>query len=221
MDKRKSTFLAQYQWKTKPFCFYPPSDMQLLISDAATLPSLLEAVDNLGNLPSDIAISEAQKVRSGLLEVRQSLCKWKCVYEMDTACPWFPNITTANVHTHSLSFEIICLIEVEKVDLFLSDHGRIFELAAGQTSGIDCSERHAWRLADKICQSVEYFLQEDMRLFGPASAIFPLRIAYDVLSGDIQRNQDNIGRCQELISRIGQTGISTIPHFPAKLAELG
>lgn len=194
--------------------------MQLLISDAATLPSLLEAIDSLGNLPSDIALSEAQRIRSGLLEVHQSLCKWKYLYEKDTTCPWFPNIMAANVHTHTLSFEIICVTEIEKVDLFLADHRGTSKSAAGQTLEIDCPERQAWRLADKICQSVEYFLQEDMRLFGPASAIFPLRIAYDVLSRDIQRNQENIRRCQGLIGRIGQTGISTIPHFRAKVAEL-
>lgn len=50
--------------------------MQLLISDAATLPSLLEAVDKLDSLLSDTAIPEAQRIRSGLLEVHKSLCKW-------------------------------------------------------------------------------------------------------------------------------------------------
>lgn len=194
--------------------------MQLLISDAAMLPSLLEAIDNLGSLPSDTAISEAQRIRSGFLEVRKSLCKWKSLYEMDVTCPWFPNIMTANVHTHTLSFEIICLTEIEKIDLFLADHGSTFGLASGQTLEVKYSDRKAWELADKVCQSVEYYLQEEMRLFGPASAVFPLRIAYDVLSRDSQGNREGLRRCQGLIDRIRQTGISAIPHFPARLTEL-
>lgn len=194
--------------------------MQHLISDAAMLPSLLEATDNLGDLSSYTARSEALRIRSGLFDVHKSLCKWRSLHEMNPTCPWFPNIMTANVHLHSLSFEIICLKEMEKVDLFLDDHGSPFRSAAGQTLGIGYSDRKAWELADKICQSVEYFLQEEMRLFGPASAVFPLRIAYDVLSRDSQGNQEDIRRCQVLIDRIRQTGISAIPHFPARLADV-
>ena len=80
------------------------------------LPSLLEAIDDFGSLPDDEAISRAEKIRSGLLEVHKSICKWKSLYEMDATCPWFPNIMTANPHTHTLSFEIICLTEMEKID---------------------------------------------------------------------------------------------------------
>lgn len=194
--------------------------MQLLISDAATLPSLLEAIDNLGSLPSDTAISEAQRIRSGLLEVHKSLCKWKSLHKIDATCPWFPNIITANVYTHALSFEIVCLTEIEKVDSFLANHGSNFTSAAGQTQEVNYSDRKAWELADKVCQSIEYFLQEGMRLFGPASAVFPLRIAYYVLSRDSEGNQEGVRRCQGFIARIRRMGISAIPHFPARLADV-
>lgn len=194
--------------------------MQLLISDAATLPCLLEAIDNLGNLPFGMAISEAERIRLGLLEMHKRLCKWKSLSEMDATHPWFPNIMAANVHTHALSFDIICLTEMGKIDLFLAGHGINLRSAAGQTLEIDDTDRKAWELASKICQSVEYFLQEDMRLFGPASAVFPLRIAYDVLSRDSQGSQGILRRCQGLIGQIRKTGISAVPHFPFRLAEL-
>lgn len=194
--------------------------MQLLISDVATLPSLLEAIDDLGGLPSETAISEAQRLKCALLEVHKRLYKWKTLHKMDATCPWFPNITAANVHTHALTFEIMCLTEIEKVETFLADHGSTLRSAASHVQETDHSDRKACELADKICQSVEYFLQEEMRLFGPASAVFPLRIAYGVLSRDSQGNHGNLRRCQELIGRIRQTGISAIPHFPARLAEL-
>lgn len=114
----------------------------------------------------------------------------------------------ANVHIHALSFEIVCLTEVEKVDSFLANHGSTFRSAGGQTQEVNYSDRKAWELADKVCQSIEYFLQEGMRLFGPASAVFPLRIAYDVLSRDSQGHQEGIRRCQdslhEFVKRVSQ-----------------
>lgn len=213
------TFLAQHQWKTKPFGFYAPSDIQLLISDAATLPSLLEAIDDLGSTPDENAVSKAEYIMTGLLEVHKSICKWKSLYEMNATCPWFPNIMAANIHTHTLSFEIICLTEMEKVDLFLADHGSTFTRVGGQILEIKYTDKAVWELAGKICQGVEYFLQEEMKLFGPASAVFPLRIAHDVLSRDCHGNQGDIRRCQGLIDRIRQRGISAIPYFPAKLAD--
>lgn len=195
--------------------------MQLLINDAADLPYLLEAIDSLNSPRSDTAISEAQRIRCRLLEVLESLCKWRSLHDINTKPPWFPNIMKANVHIHTLSFEIICLLEIEKVDVFLGGQGSNLTSAAGQTLENDYSDRKAWELAEKICQSAEYFLQEDMRLFGPASAIFPLRIAYDVLSRDSQGKQEHsIRRCQVLFGRIRQTGISSIPNFPVSLAQL-
>lgn len=221
LDRRKSTFLAQTQWKTKPFCFYPPSDMQLLIIDAANLPPLLEAIDGLHGSRSDTVISEAQEIRCRLLEMLKILCKWRSLHDINTKPPWFSNIMRANIHIHTLSFEIICLLEIEKVDVFLGGQGSTLTSAIGQALENDYSGRKTWELAEKICQSVEYFLQEDMKLFGPASAIFPLRIAYDVLSRDTQGKQEHrIRRCQVLFGRIRQTGISSIPSFPVSLAEL-
>lgn len=206
------------------------------MSDAAMLPSLLEAVDLLGSLPADRAISEAHQIKAGLLKVHESLSEWKSLYEMDAirpschswqkhgsthtanaeSCLWFPNILTGNLHTHTWVLDIIYLTEMEKVDLFLADRGCA---EAGQALEENYYTQ-ACELANNICHSVEYFLQEEMRLFGPASAIFPLRIAYNVLSRDCQGNQENIKRCQGLIVRIRQKGLSTIPHFPAEFAEL-
>lgn len=236
LDTRKSTFLTKDEWRTLQFRNHPPSDIQLLMSDTAMLPSLLEAVDLLGSLPADRAISEAHQIKAGLLEVHESLSEWKCLYEMDAirpschswqkhgsthtanaeSCLYFPNILTGNLHTHTWVLEIIYLTEMEKVDLFLADRGCT---EAGQALEENYYTQ-ACELANNICHSAEYFLQEGMRLFGPASAIFPLRIAYNVLSRDCQGNQENIKWCQGLIVRIRQKGFSTIPHFPAEFAEL-
>lgn len=220
LDRRKPTFLAQVQWQTKPFCFYAPSDLQLLISDAATIPSLLEAIDGLSSLPTDLAISEAQRIRQGLLEVQNCLHQWQSLHPMDLTYPLFPSLMTANVHTHALSFEIICLKEMKKVEMLLTGHGRTVRLAADETLGMDCSDRKASELARQILSAVDHFLQDEMRLFGPASAVFPLRVAYKVLSKDYEGNQCNLRRCRKLIGRIRERGISAVPHFPARVVDL-
>lgn len=219
LDRRKPTFLAQVQWKTKPFCFYPPSDLQLLIGDAATIPSLLEAIDGLSSLPSDLAISEAQRIRQGLLEVQNCLHKWESLHQMDSTYPLFSSLMTANVHTHALSFEIICLKEIEKVEMLLTDYGITARLAADETVEIDYSDRKVSELARQVLSAVDHFLQDEMRLFGPASAVFPLRVAYKVLSKDYEGNQCNIRRCRKLIARIRERGISAVPHFPARVVD--
>lgn len=168
----------------------------------------------MGSLPSDVAILEAQRIGSELIEVHKSLCDWKHHHEMGATLPWFPDIMTANIHNHALSFEIICLMEMQKIDQFMADHESTFTSA-----GIIYTDQKAWELAGKICQSAEYFLQEEMKLFGPASAIFPLCIVYGVLRRDCEGNQENIRRCQGLMDRIRQRGISTTPHFSDKLAQ--
>ena len=150
-----------------------------------------------------------------LVEVLKKLRRWKTLHKLNAMSALFPNIMTANIHTHTLSFEIICLVEIEKVEVFLADNGSTLRLTADATVEIDYSDEKLWELADKICESVEYFLQDEMRLFGPASAIFPLRVAYKVLSKDFEGNQDRIRRCQGLIGRVRERGISAIPHFPA------
>lgn len=223
MDTRKPTFLSQHAWRTEPFLIYPPSDIQLLMDDAVTLPSLLEAIDLLGSLASEKAILEAHRIQSGLLEIHASLCKWKSLYRVEASCPWFPDIMSANIHIHTWAFEIICLTELEKANFFLAEHERTFESvpAVGQTLEKNSySHKQVLELACKICQSVDYLIQEEMRLFGPASAVVPLRIAYTVLSRDCERNQENIKRCQEQIGRIRSRGISAVPHFTAKLVEV-
>lgn len=192
---------------------------------------MLEAIDGLSSLPLDVAISEARRIRQALLEIQQCLHEWESLHQMDPTYPLFSSLMAANVHTHALSFETICLTEIEKVEMLLADYGRTVRLAADETLEIDCSDRnarpqggiHADRVhlcACDIVRGVEHFLQDEMRLFGPASAVFPLRVAYEVLSKDYEGNRDNIKRCQRLISRIRERGISAIPHFSARIVDI-
>lgn len=125
----------------------------------------------------------------------------------------------ANINTHALSFKLICLTEMRKVEVFLAGHGSTWRWTAAQTVDIDYSDGQLCEIAHKICQNVEYFLQDGMKLVGPASAVFPLRSACSVFSRDHERNREAIKRCQALIGLIRERGISAVPYFPAGFVE--
>lgn len=149
----------------------------------------------------------------------KKLCEWENLNEVDTISLLFPSIMAANINTHALSFEIFCLTEMKKVEVFLAGHGSTWRSTAAQAVNIDYSGEKLCVIAHKICQNVEYFLQDEMKLFGPASAVFPLQSAYGVFSRDRERNREGIKRCQALIGLIREKGISAVPSFPTRVGE--
>lgn len=207
-----------------PFRHHPPSDIQILVGNSAILPSILEEIDSLQTLPQDAAVRKAYKAKNMLFEVFERLSKWNDRFPRVTKSRlqllqrnwiadtlddgesnfWFPNLLAANVHTHMWAFQIICLTELEKLTSFLRDcnGSRTFE-AVGSEQG---SIIRATAFATKICQCMEYLLQDEMKLYGPASAIFPLKTAYNVLVGDKQGNKDQIDRCRKYRDRIRERG---------------
>lgn len=53
---------------------------------------------------------------------------------------------------------------------------------------------------------MEYLLQDEMLLFGPAAAIFPITTAYDVLIGDMGGNGEQIKHYRKFFERIRERG---------------
>ncbi|KAF2798721.1 hypothetical protein K505DRAFT_296009 [Melanomma pulvis-pyrius CBS 109.77] len=230
--ERRSTFLAQEKWVTTPFREHPPSAMQILLSDVAILPSILEESDLLQSFPHNITLSRSYKIKARLSQVLSRLLQWEDRRERDTIGPIysfqqmqdvassqpttssfrFPSLMAANVHIHLWAFRIICLNEMEKVDLCLYDNDRTgFVIDNVQKSKTETS-----KLAIKIFQSIEYLLQDEMKLYGPASALFPLKIAYDTLSRYLEENQEHIKHFWKLVACIRRKGFSDKFHFPQR-----
>ena len=61
-------------------------------------------------------------------------------------------------------------------------------------------------LATKICQSMEFMLQDEMLLYGPAAAMWPLATAYTVLIQDVDGNKEEIERYWGFMRRIRERG---------------
>lgn len=230
---RKSTFIAQENWVRIPFRYHPPSAIQALLSDAAVLPSIMEAVDNLPILPWYAAVMKAHQLKAKLDDVSRRLSRWNIRFGKDindlpspgphidivncrdskTTHFWFPSLIAANVHTHMWAFQIVCLVELEKLVPYLPGERAV------STPGEDHegSDTDTFSLATKICQCMEYLLQDELKLFGPAAALFPLNIAYEVLSKDREGNKEQIDRCWQFFDKIRNRGISSKVLFPLNM----
>lgn len=222
---RKSSFLAQKDWKIIPFRHRPPSDMQSLLSDVASLPSILEATDILRDNSSSIASTKALKLKTDVLCILNSLSRWKYRFETEaTELPnfthdkqssghpdeiehvlWFPSLLIANINIHVWAFELVCLLEMERLQSFLREHGYHTELEKN-TSSENYIQTRTLELAIRICRSLKYLMQDEMRLHGPASAIFPLQIAYETLSKNQYANAAHLQHCWGLFKRIRHKG---------------
>lgn len=221
---RKSTFLGHETWLNVPFQHHPPSDMQKLISEAAILPSLMEEIDMLPTLSPPVDVVRAFQAKFMLLEVLRLFDEWKGRFgRVTVGSPggylkllgpgqthgpipnlWYSSLLAANVHIHLWAFQIICLTELDKLNPYMSDCQR------NQTQDEEIHNEGTRKLvlATKIYRSVEYLLQDTMNLHGPAAALFPLGIAYEVFVGDLEGNKEYIRHCERFFERIYSKGIT-------------
>ena len=54
-------------------------------------------------------------------------------------------------------------------------------------------------------------LQDEMLLYGPAAAMWPLATAYSVLTQDVDGNREQLARCRYLLGRIRERGFLSAP----------
>ncbi|KAJ4290095.1 hypothetical protein N0V88_006601 [Collariella sp. IMI 366227] len=64
----------------------------------------------------------------------------------------------------------------------------------------------AKRLSVMICQSIEYLMQEEMKLFGPTSVILPLRTAYETFKASGVQAIEELAWCKRIVGDIRNRG---------------
>lgn len=220
---RRPTFLGLPAWIDTPFSIFNPSPMQALFSEVAMLPSLLHQNDLLlGDLQSS-DVSAILDMAGLFIDLSTRLKTWetalgpwpscdmpKADEDVDFPRVWYPNITTANVYTHLWAFQITCRCEVEKLVAFLS-HGelpqRAFLDVLGELPFIADNREQIALLARKICQSMDYLLQDEMGLFGPASTFFSLRMAYEGLNMTGSGQSQILDCIGEVVNRLSAKGL--------------
>lgn len=173
------------------------------MNEAAGISSILETLDAAG--PSRHVAAEA------LYDFRTTLGRldaWADALESSAASPlfwfepspegkrqyiWFQDITVANALTHFWAFKVICLGNIDRL--------RTSFLGSGSVSRMTHFEE-VKGLSIMICQSTEYLMQGEMRLFGPTSVILPLRTAYETFEAGGDQSREEREWCKGIFSDI-------------------
>lgn len=69
------------------------------------------------------------------------------------------------------------------------------------------------RLAALICSSMSYLFQDEMKLFGPASALLPAQIAYAWFDRHRACNQSGIDYITGVVAQFVQKGLLSAPRL--------
>jgi len=200
--------------------------MQKLMSDASVIPTILETVDGLATRPRELAVVVAEKCVRQLVDVVGSLERWKatspsikaplfgCTAIGDGDMPrlWFPSITDANEATHFWAFNALCLATISQVVVLYPEVGaELRSLAAWTTE--DRIFQETAKLSRWICQSMEYQMQAEMRLYGMSSILLPLRVAYDVFTAGGACTAKELAFCRSILTRTAAMGHHFVPMF--------
>ncbi|KAF2738349.1 hypothetical protein EJ04DRAFT_62686 [Polyplosphaeria fusca] len=216
--QRRSTFLAQEEWVTKPFEAYPPAAMQQFISEMAILPAILEEIDASKHLDQDEAIIKSQELDSNLQVVIDRLEILKSRFADDILerqvsnegkSIFYADLLAANILSHIRSFEIICLMERVQLKRRMSTENH--ESSCQPWPESVRSRIHM--LATDVCRTLTYMLKDEMGLYGPVSALFPLKIANSALRQCGPTPVEVNERFQKLIAILDRRGFPAEKHF--------
>ncbi|KAK4211067.1 P-loop containing nucleoside triphosphate hydrolase protein [Rhypophila decipiens] len=190
---RKAVFVAEDRWRTVPFAQQPPSPVQEVMGEGARIPGILEQIDLLEGQSHESIRVGVQRVLQELFDLLDRLNSWKASYPLISSSTsywfkpaalgsrpsiWFDNIMIANALHHLWAFKAICLGNIERLRLTYPMLMLTDNIFAGYIEHRDVFEE-VRSLSTMICQSIEYLMQDEMKLFGPTSAILPLRVAFD------------------------------------------
>ncbi|KAH7119193.1 N-terminal fungal transcription regulatory domain-containing protein [Dactylonectria macrodidyma] len=223
-DTRTSTFLATDEWKIEPFRLVPAVPLQALMNEAIEIPSILEKLDSSKLNPAS-AYLVAHEALFGFVEILDRLSRWYRSTQLSSRGPlwwpvsrtggqthlWFSSITVANCLTHLWAFWIICATQIRQLraefpglmEQGIEVDGQVPESAHVSQKIIQESVR--------ILQSVEFLTQDEMKLYGIASAALPLHTAWKVLDTINNSGTDTCSSsCQKVIERIISKGFGDV-----------
>ncbi|OQE20896.1 hypothetical protein PENFLA_c015G00287 [Penicillium flavigenum] len=116
----------------------------------------------------------------------------------------------ANAFTHLWAFRILCLHELKRFITHLSGHEQEQPIWTGQLRmNYDDIRVQIIAFAKNISLSMVYLLQEEMRLFGPASTIFPLHVAYKGYKSLGSGQQADIAYIEGIVDELHQKGLKS------------
>lgn len=201
--------------------------MQLLLNKASELPALLERYDDKGNPSEASNFAAVERLWNDFRNFLRDLREWELM--LDSQVPsrlvwsrpnprttssnvnvfWFPDIMTANSLTHFWAFQIIARTHLSILGRTMMTKTGYCQQEPFHTFCESDDEKSTAALAEKICDSMPYLMQPEMRLYGPASAFFTFPTAIQVFQSEQERYSSQLLRCQQIIERLASMRI----HF--------
>jgi hypothetical protein len=206
---KKSSFLADEEWKTIPFRETPASPVQALMSEGAVIPSILERMDAEGVVGvADEALDAFEAVLDRLNawadDFLSSACESSPLFWLQPSADggrphiFFQNISAASALTHFWAFKVICLRNIDRLKASCP--------RSGPRHVYDTAGSEAIHLSVMICQSIEYLMQDRMKLFGPTSITLPLHTAYETFEAGGQQTEEEFKWCRGILESIRSRG---------------
>lgn len=179
--------------------------MQQLLSEAISVPSVLQRFDLLQSRTSPL-VNESKALKNALKTTLHRLLAWEEGYkstlmqplywaltvgipDCQQTCLWFRDVTVANALTHYWALTAICFIHIQELRLVTEDHV------------IDDTQRQQYlEPITKICQSIPYLFQENLKLYGPSSAAFLLSTVRDISRWDQQHGGAEITLHRDIVN---------------------
>ncbi|KAJ5689714.1 hypothetical protein N7462_004106 [Penicillium macrosclerotiorum] len=232
---RRLTFLALPSWITTPFSISEQTPIQDLFTHVVNLPFFLQQSDRLFELSSQTCFSDIQPALERIIEVLVCLSNWEKRSRQgpDTLFPWptsselgtvmssgyskapiqFSHISVANVLTHLWAFRIVCLMEIDRIVSNFPDMSQTLHETIDRVVVVENVGNEIDGLAKLICFSMDYLLRDEMKLFGPASALFPAEVAYKWFQTNKKRYQDGNKCLENIVHRLVQKGLRSASMF--------
>ncbi|KAK3298816.1 uncharacterized protein B0H64DRAFT_415359 [Chaetomium fimeti] len=216
-SSRKASFLAKEEWKSIPFRETDPSPVQALMTEAVAIPSILERMDIGGDGAAEEALPAFEAVlarldawadgfRSSAPE-SSPLFWFQPSEDAKGSSIWFQNITVASALTHFWAFRVICLRNIDQLRMSCAPHD-----SSHIPDTSTCFEE-AKRLSVMICQSIEYLMQDRMKLFGPTSVPLPFYTAYETFEAGGDRGKEELDWCRGILRNIQTRGYAFLPLY--------
>ncbi|KAJ6044344.1 hypothetical protein N7499_006848 [Penicillium canescens] len=231
IQSRKATFIASKEWIEIPLSTCNPSLMQQLINLVAKLPFLLEEADRFIRTPCETESAQVSKLWDDYIELLLQLERWEEALNCERpgfwaqsshstlripsppGTPlWFTNITMANFWAHMWAFQVICAVELGRLEASFQNWGSQ-PFKQGRFFCSEDSQRNIQSISRKICLGMEYLVQDDMKLFGPASAILPLETAYKVFNKDNQSSMREMMYIERIVDCLVEKGLQSTPYL--------
>ncbi|KAJ5651995.1 hypothetical protein N7507_009421 [Penicillium longicatenatum] len=225
--QRQPVFLAIPAWIDTPFSIFDPSLMQQLLNEAVKLPSLLQQADKVIKSPG-LNHAEVSQVLDLFINFALRLDNWETTLFVDGSLPywphgdaedtplpfWYLNITMANSFTHLWALRIICMKEMKQLATYLPPDSLRESLSARRLH-LGLAENYLLMivLARQIHLSMEFLLQDEMELFGPASTFFPLKVAYQTFKMGGVGYEVDIACIEGILDRLDRKGLLSARSF--------